>query len=455
METIREPRPGAAARAGEGAFADADGGGAAQSRGGSAGAPRARAGSGGAPNGRLGRGSRSSANQSAMRVHNLGLVLDLVRSHPEGISRAEIARATGLTRSTASRLVQDLLDMRLAVEQSVLERGEPGRPATPITPAPGTFAGIGATVNLDYVSARAIDLAGNVVYEHYEPGEFRNSDPTEVLRGLGDRIHEAVLTCADSGITVTGVGIGLPGLVDGGAEDPVLQIAPNLGWRHLAPATFLGHGLREALEIALDNDANLQAVAAAYRSPGASRGFTDFLYVSGDVGVGGALVLDGEVFRGMHGWAGELGHFLVDPDGPPCPCGARGCLEMYAGKFAIHQAAGLDPHAPAGVLVRALEAGDPRALEAVAAAGHALGVTLSNAINLLDVSTVVFGTGIGGIVEWLRPAVLDVLHDRLLSRGTIHVELLAAPIDDAPASTGAAYLALDGVLETALGQVAG
>lgn len=394
--------------------------------------------------------ARASANQTGMRIHNLKLVLDLVLANPEGISRATIARLTGITRSTASRLVQDLLDMHLVAEQQIEERGEPGRPATPITPAVATYAGIGATVNLDYVSVRAIDLSGSTVYDHFESGDFRNSDPVKVLRALGDRISDALAVCSSSGITVVGAGIGLPGLVDRRAADAVLQVAPNLGWRHIAPATYIGHGLRKSLNVTADNDANLQAIAAAYRSPGAVRGVADFLYVSGDVGVGGAIVLDGEVFRGMHGWAGELGHFLVDSNGPQCPCGARGCLEMYAGKVAIHTAAGIDPEQPSQVLIEALEAGDTRALAAVSVAGEALGVTLSNAINLLDVSTVVLGTGIGRIIEWLRPAVLGVLDHRLLSRGNLQVELLAAPADDAPASTGAAYLALGPVLDAAV-----
>nr|NLD40683.1 ROK family protein [Actinomycetales bacterium] len=398
----------------------------------------------------LERGWQERANQSAMRIHNLGLVLKLVMEEESGISRAEIARSTGLTRSTASRLIQDLLGIGLVVEQQVLESGEPGRPATPITPAPGTYAGIGATVNLDYAAVRAIDLAGNVIFDHHEPGDFRNSDPVETLRRLGDRIAEAAETCTAAGATVVGACIGLPGLTDGRAAEPILRVAPNLGWRNIPIREYLGSRLPNSLRVTVDNDANLQAVAAAYKSPGSLRGISDFLYVSGDVGVGGALVLGGEVFRGNHGWAGELGHFLVDPNGPLCECGAHGCLEVFAGKFAVHTAAGLDPDAPAAELIAALQSGDARTLAAVASAGRALGVTLANAINLLDVTTVVFGTGIGRVATWVRPTVLEALENRLLSRGHIQIELLAAPDDNAPAATGAAHLALIGVLDAAV-----
>lgn len=377
-----------------------------------------------------------------MRLHNLDLVMKQVLAHPDGVSRADLSRLTGLTRSTSSRLVQDLLDARLVTERPIAGNGEPGRPATPVTAAPATYVGIGATVNLDYLAVKAVDLTGNVVFDHYEAGDFRGSDAADILRDLGNVIRDARAACTRDGMETVGAALGLPGLIDIRDGDPKLHLAPNLGWRHIDPATYLAAGLEGLPKLCVDNDANLQAYAAAHIAPGAPRGLPSFLYVSGDVGVGGAVVLDDVVFRGSHGWAGELGHTAVDANGPECTCGARGCLEMYVGKRALNTAAGLEPDAPVEELVAALERGDALALGAVEAAGRALGVAIGNALNLLDVSTIVFGTGIARIVNWLRPHVIAVLETRLLARSALGFELLAAELDDAPAATGAAYFAL-------------
>ncbi len=400
---------------------------------------------------RVGIGTNTRADQYGIKLHNLGLVMSLIQSSPEGMSRADIARASGLTRSTASRLVQDLLDLRIVVEQRTLENREPGRPATPVTVAPGSYVGLGATVNVDYAAVRAIDLAGNVVFEKYESDDFAESDPAQVLRHLGAVMAQAVAECEAAGIVVTGAGLGVPGLIDNRPDGQLLEFAPNLGWRHISPRVYLGRQLQ--MDVAIDNDANLQAVAAAYSAPGLRRSYDNFLYISGDIGVGGSLVIDGEVFRGAHGFAGEVGHTMVDPNGPICHCGARGCLETFVGRPAILAAAGLPATASVLELESALEAGDSRSLSAVAVAGEKLGIAVSNAVNLLDIPTIVLGTGLGRILEWLRPSVLEVLGRRFMGRGNVEVQLVGAALDEAPAATGAAYLALRNALEHAVARV--
>lgn len=392
---------------------------------------------------------RLSTDQSGMRRQNLELLLGLVLASPEGVSRADLARSAGITRSTASRLVQDLLDLRLIEEKELQGRGEPGRPATPLVAAPGTYAGIGATVNVDYLSVRAVDLQGNIVVDHFEGGDFRRSDPQEVLREVGRQVTKARALCEDSGLRTIGVGLGLPGLIDRRSRDTVLQIAPNLGWRQVVPAQYLGQQALEGVPLIIDNDANLQAIAAAYRAPHSSRNLGDLIYVSGDIGVGSAIMIDGSLYRGVHGWAGELGHTVVDPAGPNCTCGSRGCLETYVGKAALYRAAGIPDAASNTALIDALESGDERAAAAVGEAGRALGMALSNAMNLLDITTVVLGTQIARIAEWLRPEILAATDARLLSHAATPVTLIGVEPDDAPASTGAAYLALEGVLAAA------
>jgi predicted NBD/HSP70 family sugar kinase len=143
--------------------------------------------------------------------------------------------------------------------------------------------------------------------------------------------------------------------------------------------------------------------------------------VSGEVGIGAATVLDGEVFRGRHGWGGELGHTVVDPAGPRCTCGATGCLEQYAGKDALMRAAGLDVGLPVDELAAAAERGDPAAVDALTRGGRALGIALANYVNLVDVERIV----LGGIYAPLAPHVTGPVTAELRER------VLAAPWEDA------------------------
>jgi predicted NBD/HSP70 family sugar kinase len=146
------------------------------------------------------------------------------------------------------------------------------------------------------------------------------------------------------------------------------------------------------------------------------------VHVSGEVGIGAGIVVSGQVFRGAHGFAGELGHLVVEPGGPPCTCGGRGCLEQVAGQEALLRAAGItergtpvsttvaaEPDGPMAALLAALETGDDRATAAAGRAGHALGSALSAAVNLLDPDTIVLGGMFSPLAPWVRPAVEEAL----------------------------------------------
>ena len=175
-------------------------------------------------------------------------------------------------------------------------------------------------------------------------------------------------------------------------------------------------------------------------------GVQSFFYVSGEIGIGGAIVTDGQLTPGRHGWSGEIGHTLVDPAGPRCGCGADGCLERYAGKDAMLSRAGLPVEESIEALVRLLEAGSEPALAAVDAAGSALGVALANTINVLDVDTVVLGGIYAPLCEHLASGIAAQLQMRVLWQPWAPVQIRAARDIDYPAMTGAALTVLATVL---------
>ncbi|GAB3887563.1 ROK family transcriptional regulator [Terrabacter terrigena] len=377
--------------------------------------------------------------QASLRHANLSLVLRTVLAADEPPSRADVAAATSMTRSTVSRLVDELVAGRLLdeVESAVGGAGRPGRPATPLRPG-ARFAALGLQVGVSHLAARLVDLTGAVVAERIVPVDLAGSRPVPTLRRLRT-LAGRLLADAPSGVTVTGAGLALPGIVDTGAGR--LLSAPNLGWEDVAPRAALGDALGD-LTLRVGNEADLAAYAFAHPAPGRRRDPATFVYLSGEVGIGGAVVVEGTPMSGRHGWAGEIGHVCVDPDGPSCRCGSTGCLERYAGRLAMLSAAGLDASTPPAVLAERARSGDERACAAVTSAARALGIALSGVVNVLDIPTVVLGGHLAHVGDLLAPEVEGWLARRVLSAHWATPEVVVAPDDLAAGAAGAALVEL-------------
>ncbi|EST32137.1 ROK family transcriptional regulator [Streptomyces niveus] len=357
------------------------------------------------------------ADKETVRRHNLSLVLRAVRDEGEA-TRAGVAARVGLTRAAVSSLVEQLLDSGFLSESGKTFSGQAGRPGTVLKVTRSGPAGIGVEINIDYVSVCVVDLSGTDRVRLTEHLDNRGAAPAEVL-ARGARIAARTLdSAAEQDLSPVGVQLALPGLVAGGT----VRQAPNLGWNQVPAQELFAAALAEAgpaapaLPVRSENEANLAALAELWF--GGLGGIRSFLYLSGEIGVGGALVLDGELLRGANGFAGEIGHVVVDADGPLCRCGARGCLEQYAGQSALLRGAGLDENAgvPGVAELEALaRGGDERAVAAIGEAGRMLGRVLSGAVNLFDPDAVVLGGIYRGLMPWLSPPADGELTDRVVS----------------------------------------
>ncbi|AEN13614.1 MULTISPECIES: ROK family protein [unclassified Streptomyces] len=393
------------------------------------------------------------ADKDTVRRHNLSLVLRAVRDEGEAAeaTRAGVSARVGLTRAAVSSLVEQLLDSGFLTESGKTFSGQAGRPGTALKVARTGPAGLGVEINIDYVSVCVVDLAGTGRVRQTEHLDNRGAPPGEVL-GRAARIAARTLDSArEQDLYPVGAVLALPGLVSGGA----VRQAPNLGWNQVpAEELFAGAlaGLRPRavpLPVRSENEANLAALAELWF--GGLDAVRSFLYLTGEIGVGGALVLDGELLRGAHGFAGEIGHVVVDPDGPECRCGSRGCLEQYAGQTALLRAAGIE--APGGgaagvmELERRAQAGDPRSVAAVAEAGRMLGRVLSGAVNLFDPDAVVLGGIYRNLMPWLSAPADAELTGRVVSglwsRGSGRLRASSVAGD---AARGAAALVVQDVL---------
>nr|WP_300336385.1 ROK family protein [Actinomyces sp.] len=391
------------------------------------------------------RGSRAaaSARQSTLRTANLALVARQVLSSPTPISRADVAAVTGMTRSTASRLTDELVGAGILTELDPAPSSGPGRPAVPLAPPHATFVALGLEVNVAHMAVRAIDLSGELLTERVVLDDFSGSDPAVVLRRLATLVADVLTLPLIRGARLVGAGIALPGLV----SDGVLLRAPNLGWSGVRPAEHLASVLEgNRLSLEVGNEASLGALTVGRSRPVLAPQWPSFIYLSGENGIGAGIVHDGQAVAGTNGFAGEIGHVQIDPNGPLCSCGNTGCLERYAGRRAILATAGLAEDARPEELVAAWQDGNDGARQAVSSAAHALGVGLGAAVNLLDIPVVVLGGHLAPLAEVLRPEIEAELGRRVLASRWTGLEILQAGSDQMPGATGAAWSLLEKVV---------
>jgi predicted NBD/HSP70 family sugar kinase len=408
-----------------------------------------------APN-RLARAWRRSArpaDQATVRRSNLSLVLQHL--HDLGPrSRATIAAQTGLNKATVSSLVAELQERGLVLEVGAERAGAVGRPALILELDGSGVGAVGLEVNVDYLAALATDLAGRILYERRVAYDSLGEGPAASLDALARLAGEALAAIAAQRAVPAGVTVAVPGLVD--VARGVVTFAPNLHWHGVWVADHLRGALgNPPYPITVDNDANLSALAEYW--VGAEAGTADLVYLTGEVGVGGGVIVDGRLLRGAEGFSGEVGHMPVDPRGPRCGCGRRGCWETLVGMTALLRlaadpddtavhGAGLDPEDRLAEVLRRAEAGDRRTLDALDEIGRLLGFGASILVNLFNPRVIVLGGYFARVGRHVIGAATTEL--RLLAiapnAGGCHVEL--STLGFSAAVRGGAGLAVEAVL---------
>ena len=394
-----------------------------------------------------GGGSRPAPGRvEDVRRGNLVRVLAAIaraRTDPQRYpTRADLASLTGLTKASVSSLVAELADSGLVMESGATRDGERGRPGVGLELS--TRRGVvGMEINVDYISAGVLDLGGTLrTHRTLECGN-RGQPPGSVMARLAGLVSEVAAEASLAGIEILGGGLAVPGLVD--TASGTVASAPNLHWQGVAleldallPAAPLG--------TVLHNEANCAALGELWYGHGLD--FRDYLFVSGEVGVGGGLVIGSRLFSGPHGHAGEVGHVVVEPSGPACSCGGRGCLETFAGQEAIFSAAGIPPgtaSARLSHLAERLDAGDAAATAAIGRAGHYLGIAAASTARLMNLSAVVLGGHFTRMGPWIAPAVVRSLAD--YAPGVVSPARVAvSELGQSAALLGAAGSALRSVL---------
>jgi predicted NBD/HSP70 family sugar kinase len=390
-----------------------------------------------------------AARPEEIRRHNLGLLLEQVHRDGE-LTRAELTQRLGLNRSTIGALVAELTDLGLIDERVPTGNERAGRPSHVVAPrADGPFA-IAVEVDVDSVVTAAVTLGGDVLarYDHNLPAH--GTTPYDIAARIAADVEE-LFASLPLGARSVGIGVSTPGTVAPTTGGRV-EHAPNLEWRDEPFGAILAERLPPGIAVAFGNDANLGALAEHLR--GAARGFHDAVYLTGKIGVGGGVIVDGKLLSGAGGFAGEVGHMLLDPSGPPCHCGSRGCVETYVGEEALLRLAGrTGPPTRESVaeVMRAARAGEPDALRGVRAVGVALGRTIANLVNLLNPQVVIMGGSLATVLELCRAEVEHEIDVRAMSEARRSVQLRTAGLGDNSSLIGGAELAFGPLLADPVG----
>ena len=363
-----------------------------------------------------------------LRRSNLGLVLRHLRDHGPR-SRATLAADLGMTRSTVSTLVSELIERSLVTDGPLVQSAV-GRPGTAVELDGRAVCGIGAEVNVNHVSTMALDLRGHVVEERKLALDARSMDSAIVLGHLADLVRDTVDRLDERGALTVGLTVGVAGLYDQTRD--VLAHGPNLGWYDVPVGAILRDDLGGSFPVVVDNEGNL--AAAAEVTPG-DAGRQDILVLHGEIGVGGGIVSGGRLLRGSHGFASEFGHMIVEPGGRQCGCGRQGCWETVSGLRALLELAA-DPDDPIRNPAMALDdrlaeinrrahLGDSRTLQALEDVGVWVGIGAAILVNVLNPATIVL-TGYYAVVgHHMRTAIERTLRAGVLApdSGGTRVEL--------------------------------
>lgn len=375
-------------------------------------------------------------DRSYLRRYHANAIFHRIRLIPL-ISQREIIEQTGFDKSVVSSIVSNFTEMGLIERQSKPDANRRGRPSEGLLISPASGLLVGVEIEADAMGFVVCSLDGSILTSKIEPFDGNLSGiPQFLKRGVA-----AVVEASGSSAPVLGLGVSLPGLVN---SDGTLVHVPVLGWRDV---DILAH-LQSVTDapVFVGNDG--KAAAMAERMFGACTDIEDFIYLFSGSGVGGALFLDGKIYGGADGLAGELGHIKVVPQGRFCSCGASGCLSAYLSEPALlHEIERLGGKAPAdfSCILEGAEGGDEIILNVLDHAGEVLGSAVSSLINVFNPPVVLLGGNLSRAKAYLgasmQRALIRLAHPAMYSRSTVQF----SKISEGMPLLGGVAIALDGV----------
>jgi predicted NBD/HSP70 family sugar kinase len=395
----------------------------------------------------------AAMDQLNMRRSNLGLVLRELRRQPR--TRAQLAVDIEMTKGTISSLVGELEDRLLLRISEEATPGTVGRPGRTVNLVEDRVVAMGMSLSVDYVVGSVVNLAGETVARYEIPVRSPSLPPAQLTATAAMLARKISANPLFGGpdVLLAGIAVAAPDLVD--TRSGMVRRSPTIGLTDYPLRQVLRdalHGLTENVHV--DNDANLGALAE-FRG-GSAAGVDNLLYLTGSTGIGGGVIADGRLLRGAAGYAGEVGHMVIDPRGARCTCGSIGCWESECGLQAFLTAAAeendevRDLQEPLDrrfdLIVARAQRGEPRTLAAIQRIGTSLGLGLSTLINVFNPEAVILGGYFARLFPYLIEPVRRTVHERVLSEPLATCRVLPSELGMYAGAIGAAHLVIDQIV---------
>ncbi|HEX6718093.1 MAG TPA: ROK family protein [Pyrinomonadaceae bacterium] len=379
-----------------------------------------------------------------LRLVNRRILLSIL-SDRQPISRAEIAKISGLNKATISTITGELLKDSCIIEEGS-GRTTPigGKPPTPLRLNAKRFGLFGVDIRADETVLALSDFNNRIISRvSFETGSVASS----FLSKIGKEIRK-LCSKHDSFIEFAGIGVSLPGLVDNQSGKFLLSVV--LPWRDVPVVTLLERATD--LSVIIDNSARCSALAEIWHGKAQYAHVRNLLYVGVSTGLACGVVIDGGLYRGGNNTAGQFGHIPIDINGPQCRCGQRGCWDLYASdKATLKRYADLRGTSGKRVstmrkLVELIDGGDAAATEAVRETARYLGLGITGLINGLDPEVVVIGGEITKVWGLIEPIIVEETKRNLLAPRSHSVPVRPSAFEVRPSLKGALTLIQNSLL---------
>jgi len=395
-----------------------------------------------------------TGDQEKVRKINRSLVLNTLRLHAP-VSRAQVANYTGLTRGTVSNIVNVLIEDGLVFEDK-LEDSKIGRPSILLGLRPDGGAVIGVEIGVNFISVLLTNFVAETLWETRVATSLSQSQ-TEIISEAEKLIDQALTIAKKNDLRPLGIGVGLPGLVN--THQGNLILAPNLHWTNV-PLRLIWNQ-RFHLPIYIENEANLAALGEYYF--GVARNVDNFISLTSDIGLGGGIMIDGRLFRGGHGYGGEIGHIQRDPQGEECGCGRIGCWETQVGPRAVlqrvkkefqtyHDQSLLDAcsgdlnNLTFEIVVQFALNGDDICRKAIEEVAVNLGVGIADLVNIFNPNLIVIGGAFISAKDIMQSIIENTIFSNALQPSTDNLQIKFSERSTEACVLGAVAVVLDDIL---------
>lgn len=381
-------------------------------------------------------------NQQVVKKNNTSLVFRTI-TQQEPLSRADIAQDSGLNKATVSSLVNELLEKQLVYESGP---GESSGGRRPVLLHYNQSAGysIGIDIGVNYILGVVTDLKGNIINE--QKLSMKDSAFEDVLNRVKKMVYKLMEPLPQSPYGVVGIGIGIPGIVD---KQGNILLAPNLGWKNCEIKQQIEEEFN--IPVIVENEAN--AGAYGEKQFGVGKSFNDIIYVSVGIGIGVGLILNNQLYQGVNGFSGELGHMVIQMDGAPCRCGSKGCWEVYASEHAlIDNAKDLDEPTLESIIDLAKN-NDEKAIGLFEEIGKYLGFGINNIINTFNPEQIIIGNRLAMAKQWIEQPLQDIVQSHALAFQQKNLQISFSQHSTHSAALGVSAFAFEQFLENELQEI--